>query len=225
MFPFLKDPRVGYVNLNEWARELVPWTLSTLTASDTQAINMGNPYLDAHVCEAMVEEVHRRLGLNVSYGGWLEDRSILWAGSYLEKEEKFIHLGIDINMKTGTDVALDYAGTVLQIDDDHPERHGWGPRVFIQLREHPIILLYAHLSPDLACKTGDKLSAGDVFALVGKTSHNGAWFPHLHVQALTTEAWQKFKKNPLQLDGYGVRENIENLARLYPDPTPYLRLI
>src|SRR3989339_1541746 len=77
LFPELKEKRFGYVNMNEAAKA---WF-----AKYPEPIVSENPLLDPATCQAMMNEVHAELGIDVSYGGWLEDRSTLWRGSYLDE--------------------------------------------------------------------------------------------------------------------------------------------
>ena len=214
IFPDLKNKTFGSVNLNLEAEK---WFEQNFFSTKR------NPLLDPHICQDFVDEVHKKHGLDFSYGGWMENRSTLWARSYLEKNKSFIHLGVDLNVPSGTRIALDFPGQVVLVDDDFPEEGGWGPRVIVKHGTLPVYVIYAHLD-GIDCKVGDDLKNNDVFAQVGMFPKNGNWFPHLHVQLVANEYYEMLvKENILStLDGYAHEEEIEELAEKFPDP---MRLI
>jgi len=218
LFPELKGQRFGYVNMNQVAKA---WF-----AKYPERVASENPLLDPTTCQAMMDEIHAEFGFAISYGGWLEDRSTLWRGSYLDEAKIYLHLGVDVNAPAGTAVAVDRHAEVIRVDDDTPLVGGWGNRVILRLRDEPIVLIYAHLAKDVVCKIGDQLAPGDVFAKLGASSENGYWMPHVHVQAVE----QKYFDSLLQtgqldvLDGYGSQEERELLAQRFPDPMRFIQL-
>lgn len=217
IFPTYKGKQPGYANLN-------------LLAEAHAALSFaGKPpkgaFLDPTLQERLLLEYEKAIGANYSYGGWLEDRSTVWNGTYLDEGQKYIHAGIDIHAPAGTPVTLDYPGVVVHKDDDFPEEGGWGPRVLIKLDDYPITLIYAHLDPDINVSKGDHLSPNTVFARIGPFTHNGGWFPHVHVQALSQEAYSIFLNNPTDIDGYISRSEISGAAKLFPDPLPFVHLL
>lgn len=217
LFPELRDKIFGYVNLNSAAEQ---WTQTRDIASD-----QPNPLLDPKVCQAMVQDIHRQLGLDFSYGGWMEDRRSLWRGSYLDVDQKYLHLGTDFNVPPGTSVASDNAGVIVRVDTDVPVESGWGTRVVIRPDDQPVFILYAHLAATIPCRVGMRVRAGDVFARVGRAPHNGGWFPHLHVQCIDADHFIELFKNDLQdLDGYGDPADIQRLSRVFMDPFRFVTM-
>ena len=103
LFPELIGKRSTLIDLNLEAKK---WLASRSTES-------VNPLLDPTICQNFVVECHQKLGIDFSYGGWLEDRSTLWRGSYLDQKRKYIHLGVDFNVPAGTQVAIERAATVI----------------------------------------------------------------------------------------------------------------
>ena len=174
----------------------------------------------------MVLQVHQKYNIDFSYGGWMEDRSVLWHGSYLEAENSYTHLGVDINVPTGTEIVVDFDAEVVKIDDDYPEEGGWGPKVIVKNLTLPIYLIYAHLDREIKCQVGDKLKTGQIFAKVGKAPFNGNWFPHLHVQTITAEYYKNLADNNSwsELDGYGLPADISENSKLFPDPLQFISL-
>lgn len=216
LFPTLRYHPFGYVNLDTEARR---WIEEQEMPIDP------NPLLNPKICEDMVRCLHKKYKLAFSYGGWLENRAYLWRGSYLEKTGSFIHLGVDLNVPAGTPIAASHEGRVVLIDNDHPEEHGWGPRVIIHHDVESVYLIYAHLDPAISCRVGDELEAGQEFARIGKAPLNGNWFPHLHVQAVDESHGFGIGKPYRPFDGYGHIRDIAQLARWFPDPLRYISLI
>jgi murein DD-endopeptidase MepM/ murein hydrolase activator NlpD len=220
IFPTLGGYTGGYINLEECAQ-------TYLLENRVNALldELDNPLLDAGASWSMIGSFHRLLGLDHSYGGWMEFRPTLLRGSYLDKGMKYLHLGVDLTAKSNTLVALDRPGRVIRIDNDYPEKHGWGTRVFVEIKswDRTIILIYAHIT-DIRCKVGEDLSAGASLGQIALPSNNGGWWPHVHVQAMTEDAWSYFKDNLPKLDGYGKQEDIPKLARDFPDPMQFIRI-
>jgi murein DD-endopeptidase MepM/ murein hydrolase activator NlpD len=219
IFPSLKNKNFGYVNLNTEAQG---WC----SAKGLANTKKHNPLLDPKTCQEMVNDVHAKYSLDYSYGGWMEDRSFLWRGHYLEGEGAFIHLGVDINAPTGTEVAADFDVSVAKIDDDYPEEGGWGPRVILKHASYPIYMIYAHLDREILCKIGDTLQKGTVFAKVGNAPYNGNWFSHCHVQTISADYYAELEKSGDwgQLDGYGSAEDAAVNAKRFVDPLQFVLL-
>lgn len=213
IFPELSIKSFSSVNLDDEARL---WIAARGTERE-------NHLLDPVVCQSFVEECHRKYGTDFSYGGWMETRSALWNGSYLDEDARYVHLGVDFNVPAGTGVSADRACTVVRIDDDHPETHGWGNRVFAHDRERDVVVVFAHLASPVGIRIGDALAPGNIFARVGTPSQNGGWFPHLHVQLIRPEHYRDLLRDDLRsLDGYGREKDIDSLRFNFPDPMEYL---
>jgi murein DD-endopeptidase MepM/ murein hydrolase activator NlpD len=215
IFPEFKNKKFGYVNLNFESEKWI---------KDKAFLETPHPLLDPQICQKMVVDTHKKFGLDFSYGGWLEDRSFLWNGSYLALYNTFTHLGIDINVPSGTKIAADFKAEVVKVDDDHPENGGWGPRVILKHLSKPVYIIYAHLDRKILVKVGDKIKEGKVFAKVGEAPFNGNWFPHLHVQVVSEKNFKEIEKKNLwsELDGYGAAEEIADDAKRFPDPMQYI---
>ncbi len=155
----------------------------------------------------------------------MEDRNVLWNGSYLDLTQSYLHLGVDFNVPSGTEIALNTPATVLRIDDDYPDQHGWGTRIFVQENNSTAITLFAHLDQKLAVRVGEKIPTGGVLATVGLPPYNGNWFPHLHVQRIEVNHFKQLLRSDLRdLDGYGKKADLEQLKHLFPNPLPFITL-
>lgn len=219
IFPKLKNKVFGYVDLNLEAEEWIE--KKGLIVSELE-----NPLIDPKVCEEFVNDVHKKYSLDFSYGGWMEDRSFLWKAGYLEKEKMFIHLGVDINVPVGTEVATDFKAEVLKIDNDYPLDGGWGTHVFLKNLEKDVCVLYAHLDQEVFCKEGDVLEKDTIFPKVGEAPFNGNWFPHVHVQTISIEYYEQLKQTNdwERFDGYGLKNDSRENARKHRDPLGFISL-
>jgi murein DD-endopeptidase MepM/ murein hydrolase activator NlpD len=224
IFPTLKNKAYGYINLNEAAKS---WAARQ---SGRYAGRADNPLNDPAICAQMVEDFHGEHGWGFSFGGWLEDRSFVWRGSYLEKAGTFTHLGIDYNAPAGTEVAVDFDAEVLFVDSDYPEIGGWGSRVIMKHKTEDVYFIYAHLDYtylDRATEAlaGMDLEKGEIFAKIGSAPYNGNWYPHVHVQVLSRAAFEAAADNHFEsLDGYGHGVNLPGLAMEFPDPKRFIKL-
>ena len=215
MFPELQGGKYCHVSLEA---EAVRWSGEHRELFSAA----GNPFLDPPVCERMMDEVHRRYGVVWSYGGYLENRSRLWRGSYLEATGNFLHLGVDCTVPQGTRVAMDFPAKVILVDHDPDRDGGWGTRVF--LASDGPVFVYAHLQ-NVGVEPGQALETGTVFAEVGGPPENGNWHPHLHVQAIRAGLFHEILLERFQeLDGYGHPDVSTELQQDFPDPRPYLGL-
>lgn len=210
VFPALKDKPALCFDMNEfWGRAL------------------PGKMLEPGLAHQFLRALHKGWGVAYSFGGYLENREDLWAGSYMEPD-KAVHLGIDVNAPAGTEVAVVHKSTVAKIIHDPDQDGGWGSVIIFQL-ENPIgdisYFIYAHLSrDDIRVDIGESVEAGQVVASLGAPDVNGGWYEHLHVQAMNPEAWNMVKDRDDMgaFDGYDSRPE-QKAHHLSPDPAPLLR--
>ena len=216
LFPTLRNGRFGYVDYNAYAERLF----------GRFPPDGSNPFLDPASADALIAAVHRELAIGVSYGGWLEDRSVLLRGSYLDATGNYLHLGVDFSVPAGTPVAVDFPARVVLVDSDYPEEGGWGRRVILRPQGRDEVVIYAHLNPKVSCKEGQALPQDAVFAAVGAPPHNGGWFQHLHVQRVDLRFFESMRRDGRlhEIDGYGHPSQRPDLANVFRDPLPLLRL-
>ena len=209
IFPTLAGRRWAMVNLDALAHTEVP-------------PEGDNPLLDPAICDAWVRGVADGLGVDFTYGGYMEDRSTLWRGHYHDPEV-MTHLGVDFNVAAGTPVAVPAACTVVGVLRDPDQSGGWGGRVLIRFTHTPRgtgvpYLLFAHLAHDGLPEVGTTLTLGQTLGVVGPAEQNGGWYPHLHVQGLTQAAVERFGTELVGLDGYGPARD-RHWDSDCPDPT------
>lgn len=212
IFPDYKDADAVLVNLDALARELKP--------RDGER----SPLLDADVLDRLLRKLHHRWKAAYSFGGYVEDRRVLWRGSYLT-EETALHVGIDVNLPAQTAISLAYDATLVRAAHDPNQDGGWGG-VAIYRFDQPVgditHVLYAHLARgSIRHAIGTHIKAGETVGYVGKSTENGGWYEHVHVQALTQAAWDATGGEPDNFDGY-VPAHFKDGHPLFPDPWPVL---
>jgi hypothetical protein len=208
MFPSLAG-KWGLVDLNECVKSL-------RGAEPTGE----NPLLDPANQAAFLRQLHTANNWDYSYGGYLEDRSILWRGHYHDPS-KMIHLGIDFNVPECTEVCLPYLGKPVLRTFDRDQNGGWGGRMDFYSEKFftPNIGFYfilGHLDPESMIDLTDSYLGKGVVTIgkVGTSNVNGGWAPHLHLQIVSKAEYESYA-DPMQIDGYGGGED---LRVRFPDP-------
>lgn len=221
MFKSLKRKRWAHnVSFNEFSTRWLPKHYGSCPTPSPL-------YDDPFVSLKMKDDLHRELGVDCSSGGLWEIRDTMWAGGYMAERGAFVHLGIDYTVDAGTPISFDRHCEVVHIDTDYKngrgDKGGWGRRVIVKLRDEPVYLLYAHLSPRVSCKLFETYAPGFVFGTIGDSRVNGGWSPHAHLQAIAEAAWEeKYEGNLESLDGYGRVEDLPWLKQDFLDPSPYV---
>lgn len=218
LLPTQKNLRHDYLNLGQahmdWLKE-----------HPEHASGKANPFLSPEFFRDFLWEEHARRGIRWSYGGWMEVRKYLWRGSYLEKEQKWLHLGLDVNVPATTPLFAEKPLEILEVVRDKDMHGGWGGRLIVGYDHCPVQILFAHLDPRYLPQKGTRFKKGQQFASVGHSMHNGGWFEHLHIQAMTRQACAHYVNNPKVLDGYGAVMHKLVLSKLYPNPLHYISLV
>lgn len=203
------------VNLDNLAREL-------------RRREGAGPLLDAGLADRFLRRLHNRWNVDYSFGGYVEDRRELWRGSYLN-DESALHLGIDVNVAAGSGIAVAQAARLVHHTHDIDQAGGWGGVSFFALLQ-PVMsgnsvithFLYAHLRrqpPPVSL--GTVLQPGAIAAVLGRSHENGGWYEHLHVQAMTQDAWDRTQGDLSLFDGYAPAAYAGGHP-LFPDPWPLL---
>ena len=98
LFPKFKSTNFNKINLNDLVKKHFNKE-SHLMKDPSKKQDMINCYQKAHNC--------------ISYGGWMENRSFMWSGTYMDKDRKYIHLGLDIAVNKGNLVTLPFDAKVI----------------------------------------------------------------------------------------------------------------
>jgi murein DD-endopeptidase MepM/ murein hydrolase activator NlpD len=178
--------------------------------------------LDPQAIQRLVEGLHARSSAHFSAGGWMEERSTVFRGTYMEADSRFIHLGVDINVPAGMMVRFPIAGEVLKVEVSDDREVGWGARVDIAPIGAPYVFLLGHLDPSGLIRSGACIPAtGAPVGTIGAPPTNGNVFPHLHLQAVRREVYDR----EVEIDGYGRVSEREQLAIDYPEPLRLFQLL
>lgn len=144
-----------------------------------------------------------------------ENRASMLAGSSISKENRTIHLGIDIFCKNLETVYAPFDGDIV-ISGNEPENHSFGYYLILKPQDKSLpFFFFGHLSAN-TIKLG-KVKAGDPIAVLGDfiNHENGGWSRHLHLQAIND-----FDPNNIPL-GYSSIDKFKELSKMYPDPLKY----
>ncbi len=175
----------------------------------------SNPLADPLFMQAWIEHLGRASYADgkTIYGGYLENRSDMWRGTYLDRQPHGcgFHLGVDVWLQEGAFIRCPVPVEVEDVYCDDDQDGGWGGRVTVRGPHGRVI--FAHLS-DIVVRRGDELEAGDVLGCVGPIRQNGGWAPHLHLQGLADSI------DLYEVDGYGPLDS--STSKLYPHPGPLL---
>lgn len=125
----------------------------------------------------------------VAYGGYNEPRAIYKRSKNFNssKEERFIHLGIDLWTKADTPIYAPLKGKV------HSYRNNiglgnYGPTIILEHKIESIIFytLFGHLTLTSIqnIKKGDLIKEGEKVGAIGNHHINGDYPPHLHFQII-----------------------------------------
>lgn len=213
--PILKGRRTTEIDFDEWARKCA--------RRDHIRLNDRNPYKTPKGAQKLLDEFHAERRVVGSYGSYGEDRTFVWRQTYLDALKGCVHIGLDINVAAGSLVVADTDCEVVWVGTDHPEPHGWGNRVIVKLRHIDIWIIYAHLGAPIV-QVGRPLGPGSGLGYVGAPHENGGWFPHLHLQTMTREAWRMFQQDPRTIDGYCSRLEWRKWKALCPNPARFLQI-
>jgi hypothetical protein len=180
-----------------------------------------NPLIQPEFCAKWVDILHKLKGIDYSFGGYFESRPNLWRGHYMYPD-KCLHIGVDFNVPVGTFAAVPVDCKVLHVLRDKDQNGGWGTRIIFERISDRQIFLFAHLGEQINVVEGDAVKAGMVVGRVANVYFNGGWFPHLHVQCISTAVYATLDIIK-QLDGYAafVAPNSPAVLQLqqdYPNP-------
>lgn len=142
-----------------------------------------------------------------TFGGYGEDRSDVWKGTYLDETGGYIHLGIDINMGMWSPVYAPFSAVIVDKFTDTDDKIGWGGRLILENDSNSPLLVLGHLNPK-TLTTKKIVKKGDLLGKVGHWPTNGNTFWHLHIQCINHRNFRTF-------DGYGFKKDLKD------NPNPF----
>ncbi len=165
-------------------RDLSPQRLRVLDITPA-ALGADAANLDALYSDDQLADV-------VPVGRYGEDRAVYQTPAFATAdpdERRTIHIGIDLFAPAGVEVVSPLDGVVAEIGND-PVPLGFGGILLLAHETDdgtPFWTLYGHLSPASlqALSPGQRVSAGQTVARLGRPDENGNWPPHLHFQVMT----------------------------------------
>jgi hypothetical protein len=185
IFPQLAGTRWRHVDLNDVATDLGR-LLGPMLEQDQ------NPFLVPDVMDEWMHFLHKVMGVDYTYGGWLEDRAVLWAGHY-HKPGETVHLGVDFNVEAGQDVHMPVGGILVHAENDGDQDGGWGGKVIFKCegKEEPFYLIFGHLK-NFVTDIGGIYPPGSKIGVVAESDKNGGWGEHTArsvLQKSSSRAW------------------------------------
>jgi murein DD-endopeptidase MepM/ murein hydrolase activator NlpD len=145
-----------------------------------------------------------------------ENRVAMLTGSQIAKEDRTLHLGVDIFCKELEIVYAPCDGTIVRIGQEL-EDHSFGYYLILQPDDAQVpYIFFGHLSSEV--KKPGKVKAGDPIAKLGDyiKKENGGWSRHLHLQMLKT--LPERGQAPI---GYSTPIDITVNRSKFPDPMHY----
>ena len=150
-----------------------------------------------------------------SIGRYNEERPYMYNGDLFEKNDRFIHMGLDIGAPIGTAVKSFYNGEIflfkynkLKLD------YGYTIITKHKLKNQSIYALYGHLSKTSIKdkRIGQKINSGETLGFLGNKQENGGWPPHVHFQLCL------IKPKICDLPGVVSKKNHKIAQKIFPDP-------
>lgn len=145
---------------------------------------------DSNAFEDFIENHLQKNNAKVAFGGYNEVRN-LYKSSQLfnddQKEERNIHIGIDLWIKAKTSILAALDGTVHSFNFN-VGKGNYGPTIILnhQIENQIFYTLYGHLSVESIenLEVGISFHKGEKIATMGDSSVNGGYSPHLHFQII-----------------------------------------
>jgi murein DD-endopeptidase MepM/ murein hydrolase activator NlpD len=142
--------------------------------------------------EAYINHFLEKENAQIAFGGYLETRGIYQRSSYFNqqtdlKDERNIHLGVDLWIKAGTSVHAAFEGKIHSFQNN-TNFGDYGPTIILQhtFQNLTFYTLYGHLSLNSIenIYAGMAIKQGDKIAELGTSDVNGDYPPHLHFQVI-----------------------------------------
>ena len=175
--------------------------------------------LFAHVPQAefqkRLEELILLKGAAWSVSGYLENRATMVKDfPQMQTEERFYHLGIDINLPCGTKLyAPKDCEVTLSKYEDGDGNYG-GVTVLKFQTGSTYYMLFGHLDPESLLTVGTSIKKGESFAVIGDMNQNGNWYYHTHLQILTPRAYEEGWVSK----GYCRKDELSTIGDFCPSP-------
>jgi len=180
---------------------------------------------DSSEFEKYIESLLIKNNAKVSYGGYNEIRNLYKRSAVFNDsntEERNIHIGVDLWIKSGTAVLAALDGKVHSFQYNN-NLGDYGPTIILehQLENHTFYTLYGHLSLESisSISIGDFFSKGQQLATLGDPKVNGDYSPHLHFQII-----KDIEGNFGDYPGVCSKNKLDHYLKNCPDPNLLLKI-
>jgi murein DD-endopeptidase MepM/ murein hydrolase activator NlpD len=188
--------------------------------------NLTNESLaDAAEFENYIENYLTLNNSKVAYGGYNEERNLYQRSTIfkdLETEERNMHIGLDLWIKAGTPILAALDGTIHSFNFN-AGFGDYGPTIILehQLENHVFYTLYGHLSLDSLenIAIGNVIKKGQEIGLLGNSTVNGDYSPHLHFQII-----KNIGANLGDYPGVCTKSDLDFYLDNCPDPNLLLKI-
>ncbi len=173
----------------------------------------GRDFKSPQERELFNNAVLQQTGSRYLFGRYLEDRSYFLDGSFMAKEGRVLHLGIDLFCKEQEPVFAPCDGQIVVSANEEVE-HGYGNYLVLKPNDEALpYIFFGHLRED---KYGIKhVLQGERIANLGHYDNleNGGWSIHLHLELL--KELPVIDEAPI---GYSTQKALATNKVLFPDP-------
>ncbi len=175
--------------------------------------------------ETFIENHLSKNKAKVAFGGYNEVRNLYKKNSLFNDEqadERNIHIGIDLWIKTGTPVLAALNGTVYGFDYNTGAGN-YGPTIIMKhnIENQTFYTLYGHLSLESIedLEIGSPFKKGQQLATLGEPAVNGEYSPHLHFQII-----KNIGENFSDYPGVCNQKDLEYYLENCPNPNLLLKI-
>jgi len=217
---FLQIQNSKVIDSNIPYSEYTPIDLS-VSNLDLMEMDLRNPIL----FEEYIENHLQNRNAKVAYGGYNEIRNLYQQNNHFnnsEKEERNIHIGLDLWIKAGTNVLAAVDGFVHGFGFN-TGKGNYGPTIILkhELENEIFYSLYGHLSAESLedIKIGTLFKKGEVIATLGNSIVNGGYASHLHFQIIKNIA-----TNTSDYPGVSSKSDLDYYLENCPNPNVILKI-
>lgn len=151
-------------------------------------------------------------------GRYLEPRRGVLKGTYIDQQQRYYHLGLDLALPVKTSIFAPLSGEIYQSGyASEWGDYGYYCSTYQEFEGIPFYLFFGHLKKG-SFKTSGPISAGQEIGVLGDFDDNGQWFHHTHVQVCLLP-WRE-GTTP---DGYCHESMIDQYRLLNPNPLYLLK--
>ncbi|HQE34700.1 MAG TPA: peptidoglycan DD-metalloendopeptidase family protein, partial [Flavobacterium alvei] len=175
--------------------------------------------------EVYIETYLKKNNAKVAFGGYNEVRNLYKQSSLFgdgQADKRNIHIGMDLWIKAGTPVLAALDGIVYGFDFN-AGKGNYGPTIILRhnLGNHFFYTLYGHLSIESIqnIEIGSFFKKGQQLAILGDSTVNGGYSPHLHFQII-----KNIEDNFSDYPGVCNQKDLEYYLENCPDPDLLLKI-